>query len=157
MANTEWIHWKILYQWTLKTTSIFPCRYLTDSAEYADSFIRNTFSISERQGETTLPEEMFEGEDKDEKILEEMDGWKKKEDGGEKKVDSGRLKNKMNKRKQRLLSYLEAGNHGRQHGNCWSVFPQCPISFSDLFTSQQDPVDSFQDPTESWYDNIRSS
>lgn len=136
---------------------MFTCRYLTDSAAYADSFIGNTFNISERQGETTLSEKMFEGEDIDEKILEEMDGWKKKEDGGKKKDDSGRLKDKLNKRKQRLLSYLEAGNHGRQHGNCWSVFPQCPISFFDLFTSQNDPLDSLQGPTESWYDNVRSS
>lgn len=119
----------------------------------------NTFNITKREGEDAAwsEEQVLQGEDDDDEQVLEEKGERKVDDLGEKGDDSGSSKEKINSRKQRLMSYLEAGNYGRQHGECWSAFPQCPISFLDLLGSRYDTEDSFDDPTESWYNNIRSS
>lgn len=117
----------------------------------------DTLNATKREEEETAwsEEQVSQGED-DEQDVEEK-GEMKVDDLGENEDDSGSSKDESKSRKKRLMSYLEAGNYGRQHGDCWNAFPQCPISFYDLFGSQYATEDPFQDPTESWYDNIRSS
>ncbi|KAK4312106.1 hypothetical protein Pmani_016460 [Petrolisthes manimaculis] len=133
-------------------------RHLSNSS-VVDQFTSNTFNVTKREGEvTTLQEdEMLEGESEDEVLVEEKGEWKKKEDNGEKINEPGKMKDKINSRRQRMMSYLEAGNYGRQNGDCWQAFPQCPVSFFDIFRSQTFDQDSSHDPTESWYNTLRSS
>ncbi|KAK3873224.1 hypothetical protein Pcinc_021750 [Petrolisthes cinctipes] len=130
-------------------------RYFSDNAEYVNNFISNSFS--KRQGEVTTlqKDEMLEGEDEDEVLVEEKGEWKKKEDNGENIDEPGKMKDKINSRRQRMMSYLEAGNYGRQNGDCWQAFPQCPVSLHDIFRSHYDSLDSSHDPTESWYNTLR--
>ncbi|KAK4312105.1 hypothetical protein Pmani_016459 [Petrolisthes manimaculis] len=130
-------------------------RYFSDNTEYVNNFISNSFTKREGEVTTIQEDEMLEGEGEDEVLVEEKSEWKKKEDNGEKINEPGKMKDKINSRRQRMMSYLEAGNYGRQNGDCWQAFPQCPVSLFDIFRSHYDTLDSSHDPTEYWYNTLR--
>lgn len=128
-----------------------------------NNFIMETFNYIAKENSETPEEEDVEEEpeveveeeneeDRENDVVEMLmkkkyEGMKQEEEV-EKKPDFGKRKNKKSSSKKRerqrrsLLSYLEAVEYGRHHGNCWAVFFECPISFFDLLRS---PLDSFYD------------
>ncbi|KAK4329446.1 hypothetical protein Pmani_000203 [Petrolisthes manimaculis] len=131
-------------------------RYFSDNAGYVDNFFRNPSSKHEGEMTTTQEDDMWKGENEEKELVEDKGEWKKKVESDAKKDEPGKIQDKKNNRRQRMMSYVEAGNYGRQNGDCWTAFPQCPVSLFDLFKSHYDHLDSSHDPTDNGYNILRS-